>query len=43
MALKKQDKKRVKKVVTGLKKASRLHAKQARTLKSVINGKKKRT
>ena len=43
MALKKQDKKRVKKVVTGLKKASRLHAKQARTLKSVINGKKKRS
>ena len=30
--------KAVKKVIKGLKKASKLHAKQAKTLKGVING-----
>ena len=34
---------KVKKVMRGLQKASRAHAKQARTLKSVLNGKKKRS
>jgi hypothetical protein len=35
-------KKKVKKVITGLKKASKLHAKQAKTLTSLLkNGKKK--
>jgi len=34
--------KKIKKVIKGLKKASKLHASQAKTLKSVINGKKKR-
>ena len=35
-------KKKVKKVITGLKKASKLHAKQAKTLASLLkNGKKK--
>ena len=29
---------KVKKVIKGLKKASKLHAKQAKTLKGVING-----
>ncbi len=32
---------KVKKVVSGLRKASRLHAKQAKTLRSVIKKKKK--
>ena len=30
--------KKVKKVIKGLKKASKLHAKQAKTLKGVMNG-----
>ena len=33
-------KKAIKGVIKGLKKASKLHAKQAKTLKGVINGKK---
>ena len=32
--------KKIKGVIKGLKKASKLHAKQAKTLKGVINGKK---
>ena len=36
--------KKIKQVIKGLNKASKSHAKQARTLKSVIkNGKKKRS
>tara|TARA_R100001591_G_scaffold13664_1_gene19817 strand:- start:169 stop:294 length:126 start_codon:yes stop_codon:yes gene_type:complete len=36
--------KKIKKVIKGLKKASRLHAGQAKTLTSVLkNGKKKRS
>ena len=35
----KQKIKKVKKVIKGLKKASRLHAGQAKTLKGVINAK----
>jgi len=31
-------KKKIKKVIKGLKKASKLHAKQAKTLKGVIRG-----
>jgi len=34
--MKKQAKKKVKKVIKGLNKASKLHAKQARTLQKVI-------
>jgi len=34
--------KAVKGVIKGLKKASKLHAKQAKTLKGVISGSKKR-
>jgi len=33
-------KKKVKKVIKGLKKASKLHAKQAKTLKKVLRSKK---
>ena len=33
---------KIKKVIKGLSKASKTHAAQAKTLKSVINGKKKR-
>jgi len=37
-------KKKIKKVIKGLQKASKLHAKQAKTLKNVLkNGKKKRS
>ena len=36
-------KKTIKKVIKGLKKASKLHAGQAKTLKGVIGGKKKRS
>ena len=36
--MKKQKVKSVKKVIKGLKKASKLHAGQAKTLKGVING-----
>jgi len=39
--LSKQSKAKVKKVVKGLKKASKLHAGQAKTLQGVINGKSK--
>jgi len=35
-------KKKIKKVIKGLKKASKLHAGQAKTLKGVIGGSKKR-
>ncbi len=43
MAIKKQNKTKVKKVIKGLNKASKLHASQAKTLKGIIgNGKKKR-
>ena len=35
-------KKKIKGVIKGLKKASKLHAKQAKTLKGVINGGSKR-
>jgi len=39
--LKKRTKNKIKKVIKGLKKASKLHAGQAKTLKGVIrNGKK---
>ena len=41
MALTKQGKTKVKKVIKGLNKASKLHAGQAKTLKSVIKNKKK--
>tara|TARA_R100001443_G_scaffold18430_1_gene29386 strand:+ start:505 stop:693 length:189 start_codon:yes stop_codon:yes gene_type:complete len=42
--LKKRSKSKVKKVIKGLKKASKLHAKQARTLKGVIgNGKRSKS
>jgi len=34
-------KKAIKKVIKGLKKASKTHAAQAKTLKGVINGKKR--
>ena len=37
--MKKSNKKRVKKVIKGLKKASNLHAKQARSLQKVIRKK----
>ena len=36
----KRGKAKVKKVIKGLKKASKLHAGQAKTLKGVISGKK---
>ena len=39
MTLTKGNKKKVKKVVKGLKKASKLHAKQANTLKSMVRKK----
>jgi len=41
MTLTKSNKKKVRKVVKGLNKASKLHANQAKTLKKVL-GKKKR-
>ena len=34
---------KLKKVVKGLTKASKTHAKQAKAIKSVLNGKKKRS
>ena len=37
----KKAKAKIKKVIKGLKKASKLHAKQAKTLKGVIGGSKK--
>ena len=37
-----RSKSKVRKVVKGLKKASKLHAGQAKTLKGLLNGKKKR-
>ena len=39
MTLSKGNKKKVKKVIKGLKKASKLHAKQANTLKSIVRKK----
>jgi len=42
MALTGSKKTKVKKVIKGLKKASKLHAKQARTLNSMVNGKRKK-
>ena len=42
MALTNKNRRKVKKVVKGLKKASKLHASQAKTLKGIIkNGSKK--
>ena len=41
VAMKKQNQTKVKKVIKGLKKASKLHAGQARTLQGVLNGKLK--
>ena len=43
MSLTKKNKTKVKKVIKGLKKASKLHAGQAKTLKGIVNGKTKRT
>jgi|TARA_R100001440_G_scaffold65_1_gene173 hypothetical protein len=34
--------KKIKKVIKGLKKASKLHAKQAKSLKGVLNGRSKK-
>jgi len=43
MTLSKQSKSKVKKVIKGLNKASKLHAGQAKTLKGIVsNGKTKR-
>jgi len=42
MALTNQNKTKVKKVIKGLNKASKLHAGQAKTLKGMVNGKTKR-
>ena len=42
MALTTQNKTKVKKVIKGLNKASKLHADQAKTLKGMVNGKTKR-
>jgi len=42
MALTRKNKTKVKKVIKGLKKASKLHAGQAKTLKGIVNGKTKR-
>jgi len=39
----KNKKAKLKKVAKGLTKASKTHAKQAKTIKSVLNGKKKRS
>jgi len=39
----KKRKAKIKKVIKGLKKASKLHAGQAKTLKGVIGAKKKRS
>ena len=41
MTLTRSNKKKVRKVVKGLNKASKLHAKQAKTLKRVLNKKKR--
>ena len=38
----KPGRKKVKKVIKGLKKASKLHAKQAKTLKGVLGGRSKK-
>jgi hypothetical protein len=43
MALSKQNKNKVKKVIKGLNKASKLHAGQAKVLKGMVNGKKDKT
>ncbi len=43
MALTTKKKKSVKKVIKGLKKASKLHAGQAKSLKSVLKNDKKRS
>ena len=40
--MKKGSKKKVRKVIKGLKKASKLHAGQAKTLQGIIRGKSKR-
>ena len=42
MALNSSNKTKVKKVIKGLNKASKLHAGQAKTLKGMVNGKAKR-
>jgi len=41
--MKKNNQKKLKKVVKGLNKASKLHAKQAKTIRSVLKSKKTRT
>jgi len=41
--MKKNNQKKLKKVVKGLNKASKLHAKQAKTIRSVLKTKKKNT
>ena len=40
--MKKQKAKKIKKVINGLKKASKSHAAQAKTLQSIVNSKKKK-
>tara|TARA_R100001480_G_scaffold149797_1_gene149929 strand:+ start:624 stop:752 length:129 start_codon:yes stop_codon:yes gene_type:complete len=42
MALAPKKKSKIKKVIKGLKKASALHKKQAKSLKSVMNNRKKK-
>jgi hypothetical protein len=42
MAVSKQNKAKVKKVIKGLNKASKLHAGQAKTLKGIVGGKTSR-
>jgi len=42
MAIAPKKKSKIKKVIKGLKKASALHKKQAKSLKSVLNGKNKK-
>jgi len=42
MTLTKGNKKKVKKVIKGLNKASKLHAGQAKTLKKVVNSSRKK-
>jgi len=41
--MKKNNQKKLKKVVKGLNKASKLHAKQAKTIRSVLKTKKAKT
>lgn len=41
MSITSKSKKKIKKVIGGLKKASKLHAGQAKTLTGIVNGKKR--